>query len=380
MKLNTRLEYACDKCRAPLDGKKYFPVNSKRGAEVMVCSQCGLTQTFYTSDYASRPPGNMSCDADRSSIRYTKSLVSSDYFGAIELATTRFDENSDISVLDIGSNRGAFYKLVSKKYINSSFTCIEPDSSVIDYELGRGKIIVDRIENITLEDQQYDIAYCVHSLEHMISAKSVLQQVYASLKVDGKLILGVPKLELYPDLIEELFIDPHTFHFRHIDIIEYAKIVGFNVEYLSAASHHDVIAVLSKGHVESIVEYKVPNQQFSIEDYVYTLKNNRLTIASTAEKITAESIERPVLIWGAGRIFDCLCKQSSWSPSNFFLYDKFIRNILPEISGYKIIDEDQLMKLAKDTLVVVASRNYFDEISAEARELGFYDIKPFGGF
>ena len=44
------------------------------------------------------------------------------------------------------------------------------------------------------------------------------------LKLDGKLILGVPKLELYPDLIEEVFIDPHTFPL-HIDILEYAKAV-----------------------------------------------------------------------------------------------------------------------------------------------------------
>ena len=138
--------------------------------------------------------------------------------------------------------------------------------------------------------------------------------------------------------------------------------------------------MLSKGHVQNIAQYIVPTQQFSIKDYVDTLKFNRLTISSIAEKITTESIKRSVLVWGAGRIFDCLCKQTSWSPRNFFLYDKFIRNILPEISGYKIIDEDQLMKLAKDTLVIVASRNYFDEISAEARKLGFYDIKPFGGF
>ena len=378
--LNTRLEYVCDKCSAPLTGKKYFPINSKRGAEVLVCSECGLTQTFYTNNYASRPPGNMSCDADRSSIRYTKGLVSSDYFEAIDVATSSFDENSIFSVLDVGSNRGAFYKLMQKRYKNSVFSCIEPDCSVVDYELDGGDIVLDRIENITLENQKYDIAYCVHSLEHVISAKAVLNQIFASLKLDGKLILGVPKLELYPDLIEEVFIDPHTFHFRHIDILDYAQLVGFNVEYLSDAAHHDVIAVLTKSRVKDTYQYSITAHHFPMKNYIETLTANRLAIASTAEKITIESVGRPVLIWGAGRIFDCLCKQSSWNPVNFFLYDKFIRNILPEISGYKIIDESELMKLSKDALVVIASRGYFDEISAEAHQLGFKDIRPFGGF
>ena len=63
-----------------------------------------------------------------------------------------------------------------------------------------------------------------------------------------------------------------------------------------------------------------------------------------------------------------------------YLYDKFIRNILPEISGFKIIDEAQVAKLNADTLVVVASRDYFNEIYAEAKNLGFNDIRPFGGF
>ena len=380
MMLNTRLEQVCDKCCAPLNGNKYLPLNSKRGVEVLICGQCGLTQSFYTVEYDSRPPGNMSCDADRSSIRYTKSLVSSDYFKAISLATSSFDQDSHISFLDVGSNRGAFYTLISNKFKNSNFLCIEPDRSVIDYELDSGKIIVDRIENVTLEDQRYDIAYCVHSLEHVISAKTVLEQIFNSLKPKGKLILGVPKLELYPDVIEELFIDPHTFHFRHIDILEYAQIVGFDVEYLSDASHHDIIAVLSKGFMTNNNEYLVTTEHFSLKNYVHILKANRSAIALTAEKLSKVSIERPVLIWGAGRIFDCLCKQPTWKPVNFYLYDKFIRNILPEISGFKIIDEAQVAKLNADTLVVVASRDYFNEIYAEAKNLGFNDIRPFGGF
>lgn len=380
MMLNTRSEQICDKCCEVLNGSKYSPLNSKRGAQVLVCNQCGLTQSFYTIKYTSRPPGNMSCDADRSSIRYTKSLVSSDYSEVIDIATKCFDEDSYFSVLDIGSNRGAFFTLISNKYKNSSFMCIEPDSNVINYKPKNGRIVIDRVENVSLEDQVYDLAYCVHSLEHMISAKSVLKQIFNSLKPDGKLILGVPKLELYPDVIEELFIDPHTFHFRHIDILEYAGIVGFDVEYLSDSSHYDVIAILSKGSNKYSQDYSVLSEHFLLDKYVETLRANRLEIDTIAGKISSESNVRPVLIWGAGRIFDCLCKQSSWQPGNFYLYDKHIKNIFSEISGFKIINEAQLAKLSSDTLVVVASRDYFTEIQFEAKQFGFNDIRPFGGF
>lgn len=380
MMLNTRSEQICDKCYEPLSGDKYFPINTKRGVQVLVCSMCGLTQSFYTSEYTSRPPGNMSCDANRSSIRYTKSLVSEDYSEAIEVATSCVDEDDNISVLDVGSNRGAFHTLISTKYKNSCFLCVEPDVNVINYKPKTGKVVVDRIENVSLDNQFYDLAYCVHSLEHVISAKSVLKQIYNSLKVQGKLILGVPKLELYPDVIEELFIDPHTFHFRHVDILEYARIVGFEVEYLSDASHHDVIAVLSKGSNKKPQQYYVPNEHFSVMKYLEKLTANRSEIDSIAKKISDESIGRPVLIWGAGRIFDCLSKQPSWQPVNFYLYDKHIKNILPVINGFKLIDETRLMKLNSDTLVVVASRDYFKEIESEAKQLGFNEIKPFGGF
>ena len=110
-----RLEQVCDKCCAPLNGNKYLPLKSKEVNGGVNAVNVASRSHFYTVEYDSRPHGNMSCDADRSSIRY-KSLVSSDYFKAISLATSSFDQDGHISFLDVGSNRGAFYTLISNKF------------------------------------------------------------------------------------------------------------------------------------------------------------------------------------------------------------------------------------------------------------------------
>ena len=379
--LNTRVILNCDKCDNELPDHYYSPLESRRGAKVYICPMCDLAQSFYTATYQSRPPGNMSCDADRSSIRYTKSLVSKDYLSAIDLATHELDPNAHVNVLDIGSNRGAFFRLFSQKYINASFLCVETDENVIDYRPSNGSLVVDRFEHIDVPSDTFDLAYCVHTLEHVISAKSVLKKIFDALNDGGRLVLGVPKLELYEDIIEELFIDPHTFHFRHLDILEYAAIIGFHVEYMSARTHHDIIAVLSKksSPVESIDTNEFLNSPaFPLSQYQEKLKKNRSDIANAASRISKYSSYRPVLIWGAGRIYDCINKQSSWQPENLHLYDKFIRQIYPQMGARDLITEQTLRSLGNDTLVVVASRDYFEEVRQEAMQLGFVDIIKFG--
>jgi len=56
-----------------------------------------------------------------------------------------------------------------------------------------------------------------------------------------------------------------------------------------------------------------------------------------------------------------------------------VRSILPEIGGYRLISEQEMEGLPRNTIIFVASRDYFDEIRSQAQDLGFYDIRPFGG-
>ncbi len=378
MTLNIRNQLACDKCNAEMYGLTYRPIKTQRGVQVVVCRACGLAQSFYTSQYQSRPPGNMSCDADRSSIRYTKSLVSNDYIKAVNLATSDLSSSTPLSVLDIGSNRGAFHDLISAQFPKSKYCGIEPDERVVDYVPANGNVIVDRVENVTFQNGSFDLVYCVHSLEHVISAMSVLRNISSWLKETGRLVLGVPKIELYDDIVEEIFIDPHTFHFRHIDIVEYAEKVGLSVEYLSNEKHHDVIVVLSKDRIKKPYPSKKESTPFDLCLYAERLRSNRAGVDQIARKVSSLSHKHPVLIWGAGRIFDCLHKQSSWEPSDLYVYDKFIRKVMPTMGGKELLTEKGLAELKPETVVFVASRDYFEEIKREALEIGFKDIRRLG--
>ena len=69
----------CDFCKSETLEDIYRPINSRRGMIVKVCEDCGLIHSKSTKKYESRPPGSMSADADRSSYRYTKDVVSERY-------------------------------------------------------------------------------------------------------------------------------------------------------------------------------------------------------------------------------------------------------------------------------------------------------------
>ena len=375
MTLNTRIKKICDTCKSQLPEIFYEPIDTRRGSKVYLCEQCGLAQTFYTSNYKIRPPGNMSCNADRSSIRYTKSLVAADYRSVFEKVVKNWDVGKDKNILDIGSNRGAFLKLVESAIPLSSICCIEPDATVINYVPKNGDIIADRVENVVLPCDFYDLAYCVHTLEHVISASDVLEKIYASLRDEGLLILGVPKLELYEDIFEELFIDPHTFHFRHVDIESLASKIGFNVDYISTRHHHDVIVLLRKTKGSSPSGLGKLPVNFSFQVYSEKLSQNRSNLEIMAGSIIEMAKTREVLIWGGGRIFDCLSKTKLWDPARVHVYDKFIRPILPVVNGHRLLTEVELGALPRDAVVGIASRDYFTEIKQDALMLGFSDIR-----
>ena len=111
MKLNTNT-YSCDFCKNEIF-PNYEPIGSRRGARVAICTVCGLLQTKLLADkYISQPPGSMSCDADRSSFRYTKTLVAKKYSKYLKISNLHKAKE----ILDIGSNRGAFINFLIENF------------------------------------------------------------------------------------------------------------------------------------------------------------------------------------------------------------------------------------------------------------------------
>ena len=374
----------CDFCSYDLN-PDYYPINSKRGAAVSVCDNCGLFQTEYLiKDYISQPPGSMSCDADRSSFRYTKSLVKNKYSKYIKKSNL----HNAKQILDIGSNRGAFINYLDENFIDTKhITAIEPhkesttsykDRSNISLKLGR-------IENIIPKKSFYDFAYCVHTLEHVWSAKSVLIKIFNSLKIGGNFLLSVPKFEPYDDVVEELFIDPHTFHFTEELLKDFLINIGFEIIESSDNKDPEIIFLIKKNYEKNIIDkYKPSEFLLSSEarslliEYSNNLNKNRKHLRLVSKIIQNESRTKKVILWGSGRIFDALISIGGLIPSkNLIVCDTYLSKFVEELRGFKILSPESLSDIDKLSPVFILSRSYASEIKSKALDLGYSKVKTF---
>ena len=326
----------------------------------------------------------MSCDADRSSFRYTKSLVKNKY--------SKYKKKSNFhnakQILDIGSNRGAFINYLDENFIDTKhITAIEPhkesttsykDRSNISLKLGR-------IENIIPKKSFYDFAYCVHTLEHVWSVKSVLIKIFNSLKIGGNFLLSVPKFEPYDDVVEELFIDPHTFHFTEELLKDFLINIGFEIIESSDNKDPEIIFLIKKNYEKNIIDkYKPSEFLLSSEarslliEYSNNLNKNRKHLRLVSKIIQNESRTKKVILWGSGRIFDALISIGGLIPSkNLIVCDTYLSKFVEELRGFKILSPESLSDIDKLSPVFILSRSYASEIKSKALDLGYSKVKTF---
>lgn len=368
----------CDSCGASLiESPFYEPRGTRRGVKVYSCNVCGLTQSAYGCVYVSRPAGNMSADADRSSLRYTKTLVADSYKEIID----KFIGNDILAILDIGSNRGVFARYALEHFPHCLIHCIEPDENVIDYSHEeRIQVENNRFEFVELKNNHYDFVYSVHTFEHLSSASEALKKVFSALANKGKFLLAVPRLVMFSDSIEELFIDPHTYHFTRDTLRRLVLEAGFNIDFENQESDADIIFVLSKSSRSVKLEPIEASPLFDFKEYDRILTHNRKTVAHDVERINDALKIGDVLIWGAGRIFNALLNFGNLQPHpKLFIHDKYLSTVVNEISGFELSPLEYISTLSRDsTTVYVASRDYKNEIIDECSKIGFSKFIVFG--
>jgi SAM-dependent methyltransferase len=377
----------CDFCSSKVEFV-YTPIGTNRGMQVHLCKTCGLLQSFSTKPYVSRPPGSMSADADRSSFRYTKDLVSDRY-------TKVFNEYVDFknikTILDVGSNRGSFINWLKDSYGAKIVTAIEPHPDIVkNYQNLDGIDLRNcRFEETQLKSENYDFAHCVHTLEHAKSARKMLEGVRNSLKIGGIFFLAVPNVIFHNDLIEELFIDPHTFHFSYDLLKEFVKSLGFSIEYAGNPLEADIIFLLKKCNginIESCNEFNINNTDFAsnlkneVKSYNVNINENRLNLKKSISMFDKVTGSKKIVIWGGGRIFDAIVSFGNLNPNNIYMViDKYLSLYVDEISGYKLRHPSVLLKEDVDSILVyIASRNYANEIKKEAETYGISNFIVFG--
>lgn len=350
--------------------------------EVLICENCELIQSFSTKIYVSNPEPSMSCDADRSSIRYTKDLVLQDH---LEMIKCKFNLSSIKHFLDVGSNRGAFTKQFILLNDVASIDAVEPNDLVTEYLFERTvRVHKTRFEFADLLKEYYDFIYIAHTLEHLFSAAYSLEKLYDLLIQGGCVFIAVPNSEsIVSPHFEEQFIDTHTFHFTKNVLINKLRNIGFHVEDCSNNSSDEICLFAFKQKGKNILEAQIARKDFVRRFYNYSedIEINRSQLIEIGVNIKSYLKETKVIFWGAGRIFDGMIRLSSLNESTIkYLIDKTLCNYVDSIHGVRVQHPKQLLTVNKNFPVVICSRVYAQQIREEANKLGFFNVWDFTDF
>jgi hypothetical protein len=379
----------CDFCGSTDLQLCYAPVDSCRDARVFVCEFCGLVQSRWSEEYKNKPRiATISSGADWGNIRHGKGLRLADSLRFIEAHLA--DPTDIATVLDIGSNRGHFMK--ASPYVfpaASEVIGIEPDSQVIDWcrTDHRQRVINGRFENISLKEGHFSFVFSSHTLEHAGSAREMLDRTHACLGHHGLHFLEVPSIENIKDsdIVEEFFIDKHSFHFDRSLLVAFLEQIGFVVVAgKNSQDRHNITLLLRKTgrdspcHVRRLASpARVLEHKLMISDYKKRLAANRSLLRGVVVEIEKLSRGSKLALWGGGRIFDALVRFGGLDTRKvLYAIDQFIGPYLPRFHGLQIVLPQALATNRPDCVVVLA-RSSAEPIVAALDATGIRNVVLF---
>jgi len=365
----------------------YKPINSKRNMSVYICNNCGTLFSLSKSNtYTSNPPPNLSVDADRSSIFYTKDIECEYYTRIINKI---LNKNTKLNILDIGSNRGAIYNYFTQFYKNIIYHAVEPNKYISkNYKKKVNRFYQSKFEDANVDDNYYNFCICVHTLEHFNNPLEMLMKIFNTLKFNGKFLLSVPSTDIgvKSDIISEYFIDTHNFHFNRSNLKKFLISIGFKIIYSNSINEDSITLICEKTKFYLNSEIKIKKNKTlvnsnitKIKKYKNIIQDNRAKLKNIAKYLNNISKKKKIVIWGAGRIFDGLIKIGNLDRKSIsYLTDKYLHNYKSRIHNIKLIDPKKLSKINKKNMTVfVSSIAYAAEIENECIKLGFNNIIKF---
>tara|TARA_A100001015_G_scaffold203081_1_gene226889 strand:+ start:974 stop:2137 length:1164 start_codon:yes stop_codon:yes gene_type:complete len=383
-KLFTKVKI-CDYCNNKLTFS-YRPVMTRRNNLTYQCEKCNLLQSIPQKKYAQRPPPSMSSNADRSSVKYSKGLALKKHINFFSKNKIKFSNKQKI--LDIGSNREYFINYLHSLNIKPEITAIETDKSLLDEYKKRKNVIKinKRIELCDIKENYYDFIYFSHTLEHVSSCSLVLEKLFKCLKHDGQAFVAVPNINNFKyDNFEEIFIDPHTYHFTNNSLLKFFEKHNFKVLYKNTKDNEIQYLITKNFKVDtSLRKYFSKNKvcfdkRMYLKRYNKILTSNRKKIKIVCKKLS-KIYKNDIIFWGAGRYFDAFIRIGK--------LDKKIITCVFDAHLYKYFTKMHNIRLFKPTFkkewknhkIFVSSREYQKEIIMQAKKIGYKRFIKYGEF
>lgn len=373
----------CDFCQSNNLVEVYKVPNSLYQVRVFVCGNCGLTQSIKGKEKSPKKQRGASSGANFGNLRVGKGLR----FASIKLfLTENLNFKTIKTILDIGSNRGDFLLWISNNYPKIILTGIEPDTTVIgEYrKLPKLNLLKKRYEKVKLPANHFDFIFCSHTLEHADSAQEMLMSLVQQAKMGGYIFLEVPNVEIIgeSDIVEEFFIDKHTFHFHPDVLLPYLGKCGFKI----VANKTDVsnITLLCQKNKEikqpvivSTNSKLAKEQEKLISEYIKTLATNRNKLKAISAKLYEFMGRQKVVFWGAGRIFDALVRYGELKTDRLAgLIDSFLSKQVPEFHGVKV-SAPNILRMIEPQVVVILAKSSALAIEKEVRSYGIRHVIKF---
>ncbi len=364
----------CELCRHDSLEFAYEPEASRRGLKVYSCMHCGLVQSLPRIDRAPRAPAAVSGGANWGNIRYGKAFRTD---ATISLLKRHADLSAELSILDVGSNRGSFVHACLGAAPQARIVAVEPDERVALASAGQDRVelIVERIEDVPLETGRFDIVHSCHTIEHLAEPGRVLAEHWRTLKPGGLLILDAPNIAFLDadDIVEEWFIDKHLYHFSARTLMRLVEAAGFELIAAPDISDRENLLLVARKsctahRAVNCDPREVASSQQRIAHYGATRARNLASLTFVAAEIGSMKPKR-VAIWGAGRIFDSLVSHGRLDPGSLaLLVDSHLKAYVTERYGCPLAGPEDLGAMKPDVIVVM-SRGFADEIAQEAQRL-----------
>jgi len=364
----------CELCRHDALRAIYTPERSTRGISVHLCDHCGLLQSLPRIDRAERAAAAVSSGADWGNVRYGKGFRTQ---VALEAIARHADLNSDIALLDVGSNRASFARKFLEAAPAATIVAVEPDERVAHCarDLARTELINARIEDVPLETSRFDIIHSCHTIEHLAHPAHVLADHWRVLKDDGLLILDAPNTAILgsSDIVEEWFIDKHLYHLSAHTLERMIEEAGFEIiEGPDSGDRSNLFFVARKAaavpHGLASNNGEATRAEALVAKYTLTRARNLVALTEIAAEI-AELAPRGVAVWGAGRLFDSLVVHGHLNARDLtLLIDTHLKPLVGQRHGCALADPEALSE-SDASVIVVMSRDFAGEIAAHAKAL-----------